>query len=99
MARHRPGAFQAVASAARADSPFALLPLAQSRDPNDGSGPMKMLRLELDELLVESFTVDAEDAERGTVEAQSLPTRPLCTANCGTGNYCNTATCTVDVCC
>ncbi|HVG43643.1 MAG TPA: hypothetical protein VM890_02900 [Longimicrobium sp.] len=59
---------------------------------------MKMLRLELDELLVESFTVDVEDAERGTVEAQSLPTRPLCTSNCGTRN-CNTATCTVDVCC
>jgi len=60
---------------------------------------MKMLRLELDELMVESFSVDAEDGERGTVQAQSLPTRPLCTSNCGTTKYCNTATCTVDVCC
>ena len=61
---------------------------------------MKMLRLELDDLLVESFTADAGEAERGTVQAQSLPTRPLCSRYCGTGTYCNnTATCTVDVCC
>jgi hypothetical protein len=60
---------------------------------------MNKLRLEIDDLQVESFAADAATAEGGTVDAQSLPTRPLCTANCGTGNYCNTATCTVDVCC
>jgi hypothetical protein len=60
---------------------------------------MNKLRLEIDDLLVESFAADAGTAEGGTVDAQSLPTRPLCTSNCGTGNYCNTATCTVDVCC
>lgn len=62
---------------------------------------MKKLTLHLDELLVESFSTDAEPQGRGTVEGQSLPTRPLCSQYCPptTGCPANTETCTLDVCC
>lgn len=60
---------------------------------------MTKMRLELNDLLVESFTADAGPAARGTVDAQSLPTLPLCTRSGCQSGYCNTATCTVDVCC
>lgn len=52
---------------------------------------MKKLTLELDKLDVESFGTDDKAAELGTVEAASLPTRPLCTGE--------TRTCTVYWCC
>lgn len=61
---------------------------------------MKKLMLELDHLRVESFATDAESPERGTVEGNSLPTKPLCSRFCPPTVSCNdTATCTVDVCC
>lgn len=60
---------------------------------------MNKLRLDLDHLLVESFAADTQPAERGTVDAASLPTKPLCTrSGCQSGN-CNTVTCTLDYCC
>ena len=55
---------------------------------------MKKLILELDDLQVESFAVDAGLEERGTVNANSLPTKPLCSPYCG-----QTVTCTLDWCC
>jgi len=61
---------------------------------------MKKLVLELDHLRVESFATDVGSLERGTVEGNSLPTKPLCSAYCPPTVSCNdTATCTVDVCC
>ena len=61
---------------------------------------MKKLVLELDHLQVESFATDAELLDRGTVEGNSLPTKPLCSRYCPPTVSCNdTATCTVDVCC
>ena len=61
---------------------------------------MKKLMLELEHLQVESFATDAEPLERGTVEGNSLPTKPLCSRYCPPTVSCNdTATCTVDVCC
>ncbi|HYH83604.1 MAG TPA: pinensin family lanthipeptide [Longimicrobium sp.] len=61
---------------------------------------MKKLILELDELQVESFMTDAEMEERGTINGESLPTRPLCSKYCPPSMYCvQTETCTVEVCC
>jgi len=63
---------------------------------------MKKLSLNMDQLCVETFTTDAAMEERGTVEGNSLPTYPLCSAGGGTNckSYnCNTATCTLEVCC
>ncbi|HEX6747284.1 MAG TPA: hypothetical protein VF092_08280 [Longimicrobium sp.] len=61
---------------------------------------MKKLMLEVDNLRVESFAIDAESLERGTVEGNSLPTKPLCSRYCAPTVGCaDTATCTVDVCC
>ncbi len=48
---------------------------------------MKKLTLDIDKLYVESFGTDEKASELGTVEAASLPTRPLCTGE--------TRTCTV----
>ncbi|HEU0014568.1 MAG TPA: hypothetical protein VFQ45_12835 [Longimicrobium sp.] len=48
---------------------------------------MRKLRLDLDELAVETFAVDADEArEEGTVEAHELaPTlKTLCGTTCGT---------------
>lgn len=61
---------------------------------------MKKLSLNLNELRVETFATDNAGDERGTVEANSLPTYPLCSGYpyCKTYN-CETHTCTVDVCC
>lgn len=60
-----------------------------------------MKKLMLDELQVESFATDAEFSERGTVDGNSLPTRPLCSKYCPPSTGCpgDTETCTVDVCC
>jgi hypothetical protein len=65
-----------------------------------GEMNMKKLSLNMDELRVESFSTDLAQAERGTVEANSLPTYPLCSGYSGCRTYrCETATCTLDVCC
>ena len=61
---------------------------------------MKKLILAVDDLRVESFTTDVELESRGTVQGNSLPTKPLCSAYCPPTYSCNdTATCTVEVCC
>ena len=61
---------------------------------------MKKLMLQLDELRVESFAIDGGSLERGTVEGNSLPTKPLCSRYCPPTVSCqDTATCTLDVCC
>ncbi len=61
---------------------------------------MKKLSLNMDQLRVESFSTDAAMEERGTVEGNSLPTYPLCSGYPGCRTYkCETATCTLDVCC
>lgn len=63
---------------------------------------MKKLTLNLNELKVDTFSTDKADADRGTVEGASLPTRPLCTGYpaCNTNWGCpETATCTLEVCC
>jgi len=52
---------------------------------------MTKLKLEIDKLNVDSFGTDEKAPELGTVEAASLPTRPLCTGE--------TRTCTVYWCC
>lgn len=62
---------------------------------------MKKLSLNMDQLRVETFSTDAAMEERGTVDANSLPTYPLCSGGypyCQTYK-CNTATCTLEVCC
>ena len=60
---------------------------------------MKKLTLKLDELSVQSYETEAPIDERGTVEAQSLPTAPLCTRSGCQSGYCNTVTCTLELCC
>ncbi len=61
---------------------------------------MKKLSLNMDQLRVESFSTDVAMEERGTVEGNSLPTYPLCSGYPGCRTYkCETATCTLDVCC
>ena len=61
---------------------------------------MKKLILELDDLRVESFAMDVEPGDRGTVQGNSLPTKPLCSRYCPPTVSCNdTATCTLEVCC
>ncbi len=62
---------------------------------------MKKLMLQLDELHVESFSTAAEVQDRGTVQGESLPTRPLCSKYCppSTGCPAETETCTMHVCC
>lgn len=62
---------------------------------------MKKLMLQLDELQVESFSTAAESGDRGTVQGESLPTRPLCSKYCPASSGCpgDTETCTVAVCC
>lgn len=56
---------------------------------------MKKLTLRVEELEVESYlTEKEEEGVEGTVEAQSLPTNPLCTQG-----GCPTKTCTGDWCC
>lgn len=61
---------------------------------------MKKLVLQLDELRVESFETDADLADGGTVQGNSLPTKPLCSAYCPpTGSCDDTYTCTVEWCC
>jgi hypothetical protein len=57
---------------------------------------MKKMMLDLDRLNVESFSAD--DGIETAPMGQSLPTRPLCSRYCPSGD-CDTATCTVDVCC
>lgn len=61
---------------------------------------MKKLTLAMDDLRVESFAIDADTALRGTVDANSLPTFPLCSKNGGCqSGQCETVTCTVEWCC
>ena len=55
--------------------------------------------LTIEELSVETYVTGGSAYAYDTLDAgETLPTRPLCSRYCPSG-LCNTATCTVDVCC
>lgn len=69
---------------------------------------MKKLKLEIEELVVETFTTDGPPQERGTVEGQQRPTLYVscnwtaCPLDCGTGfetECCNSPAETCDYTC
>ncbi len=55
--------------------------------------------LRIDELKVETFVTGNAAYGSATVDGlETLPTAPLCSRYCPSG-LCNTATCTLEVCC
>jgi hypothetical protein len=55
---------------------------------------MKKLSLDVAELQVESYATQEVPTMRGTVEAASLPTLPLCTRYGCVSSYCPSVPCT-----
>jgi hypothetical protein len=57
---------------------------------------MKKLTLDLTGLKVESYATDELPTARGTVDAASLPTLPLCTRYGCVSSYCPSVPCTLE---
>ena len=57
---------------------------------------MKKLSLRVAELRVDSYATQDVPTERGTVDAASLPTLPLCTRYGCVSSYCPSVPCTLE---